>query len=139
LSPNTTATKMFLSMTGDGTNGAAPVWSALAATDIPNIPATKVHGGVFELPMWAGAALDDIPYTIIVNEEETTSYPVEGIINGALAQNDTTTITGTDTLITAMQKLRIRIDDLEDYIEEIFQANSSLIDPRAAASPEPEP
>ena len=136
LSPNTTTTKMFLSMTGDGTDGAAPVWSALAAADIPNISATKVRGGVFELPMWAGAELDNIPYTVIVNEEETTSYPVEGIINGVLAQNDTTAITGTDTLITAMQKLRIRIDDLEDYIEEIFTANPTLVDPRAAV-PEP--
>ena len=35
-----------------------------------------------------------------------------------------------------MQKLRIRIDDLEDYIEEIFTANPTLVDPRAAA-PEP--
>lgn len=30
LSPNTTTTKKFLSMTGDGTNGAAPVWETIS-------------------------------------------------------------------------------------------------------------
>lgn len=34
LSPNTSATKQFLSQTGTGTNGAAPVWSAVSKTDV---------------------------------------------------------------------------------------------------------
>lgn len=34
LSPNTTTTKNFLSMTGTGTNGAAPAWSAVSKTDV---------------------------------------------------------------------------------------------------------
>ena len=34
LSPNVTATKLFLSQTGTGTNGAAPVWSAVAKADV---------------------------------------------------------------------------------------------------------
>jgi hypothetical protein len=34
LSPNTTATKQFLSMTGTGTNGAAPAWSAVSKSDV---------------------------------------------------------------------------------------------------------
>ena len=37
LSPNTTATKKFLRMTGDGTNGAAPAWDTLVAGDIPTL------------------------------------------------------------------------------------------------------
>jgi hypothetical protein len=36
LGPNTTATKKFLTETGDGTNGAAPVWGVLVAGDIPS-------------------------------------------------------------------------------------------------------
>lgn len=36
LSPNTTATKNFLTQTGNGTNGAAPSWGTLAAGDIPS-------------------------------------------------------------------------------------------------------
>jgi hypothetical protein len=34
LSPNTTATKNFLSQTGTGTNGAAPAWSAISKSDV---------------------------------------------------------------------------------------------------------
>lgn len=34
LAPNTTATKRFLSQTGTGTNGAAPAWATLTATDV---------------------------------------------------------------------------------------------------------
>ncbi len=37
LSPNTTITKKFLRMTGDGTNGAAPAWDTIAAGDIPTL------------------------------------------------------------------------------------------------------
>ena len=36
LSPNTTATKNFLTQTGNGTNGASPAWGTLAAGDIPS-------------------------------------------------------------------------------------------------------
>ena len=36
LSPNTSATKKFLRQTGDGTNGAAPAWDTLVASDIPS-------------------------------------------------------------------------------------------------------
>ena len=34
LSPNTSTTKNFLSQTGNGTNGAAPSWSTVSATDV---------------------------------------------------------------------------------------------------------
>lgn len=34
LSPNTTTTRNFLRMTGDGTNGTAPVWDTVTATDV---------------------------------------------------------------------------------------------------------
>ena len=34
LGPNTTTTKLFLSQTGTGTNGAAPAWSAVAKADV---------------------------------------------------------------------------------------------------------
>lgn len=37
LSPNTTATKKFLRMTGDGTNGAAPAWDTLVSGDVPTL------------------------------------------------------------------------------------------------------
>lgn len=37
LAPNTTATKKFLRMTGDGTNGAAPAWDTIVAGDVPTL------------------------------------------------------------------------------------------------------
>lgn len=51
LSPNVTATKQFLSQTGTGTNGAAPVWSAVSKSDVGlgNVENTA-------LSTWAGSA-----------------------------------------------------------------------------------
>ena len=37
LAPNVTTTKKFLSMTGDGTNGAAPGWNTISAGDVPTL------------------------------------------------------------------------------------------------------
>jgi len=45
LAPNTSTTKKFLSMTGDGTNGGTPAWDALTASDIPNISMTIIDTG----------------------------------------------------------------------------------------------
>jgi len=38
---NTTTTKMFLSQTGDGTNSAAPQWSAITSSDTGSVPTTR--------------------------------------------------------------------------------------------------
>ena len=46
LGPNTTATQKFLSMTGTGTNGAAPVWNALVNGDIPAALTGKSYNGM---------------------------------------------------------------------------------------------
>src|SRR5205807_10441594 len=36
LAGNTTATKKFLTQTGDGANSAAPAWNTIVAADVPN-------------------------------------------------------------------------------------------------------
>ena len=36
VTPNTSTTKRFLRQTGDGTNGAAPAWDTLVASDVPS-------------------------------------------------------------------------------------------------------
>ncbi|HAE36356.1 TPA: hypothetical protein DCX66_00960, partial [Candidatus Nomurabacteria bacterium] len=46
LAPNTTTTKNFLGMTGTGTNGAVPVWGALANADIPTTLTGKTYNGL---------------------------------------------------------------------------------------------
>ena len=41
LAGNTTTTKMYLSQTGDGTISAAPVWSAITASDVGGVPTSR--------------------------------------------------------------------------------------------------
>ena len=89
-------------MIGDGTDGTAPVWAALAESDIPTLSASKIGSGVFEYAQWAGAALNAIPHTITTNGETTISYPAINTINSALGAGDTTAIVGTDTIITSI-------------------------------------
>lgn len=57
LAPNTTTTRKFLRQTGSGTNGSAPVWDTILASDVPTLnqnttgnaatatTATNVNGG----------------------------------------------------------------------------------------------
>lgn len=47
LAGNTTTTRQFLSQAGTGTVSAAPAWTALASTDIPNLDASKITTGTF--------------------------------------------------------------------------------------------
>ena len=51
-SGNITTTKMFLSQTGDGTNSAAPQWSAVTAADTGSVPTTRtltINATTFDL------------------------------------------------------------------------------------------
>jgi hypothetical protein len=45
LSPNTTTTKKFLRQTGSGTNGAAPAWDTVVASDIASGQIALAYGG----------------------------------------------------------------------------------------------
>ena len=45
LPANTTTTKKFLTMTGNGSAGAAPTWGTLVAGDIPSLAASKITSG----------------------------------------------------------------------------------------------
>ena len=44
LAPNTTTTKKFLTQTGDGTNGAIPLWGGIASGDLPGTIAANTSG-----------------------------------------------------------------------------------------------
>ncbi len=46
LSPNTTATKKFLTQTGTGTNGAAPGWNSILDGDLPSALTGKTYNGL---------------------------------------------------------------------------------------------
>jgi len=74
LSGNTTATKNFLTQTGNGSVSAAPAWSLLALTDVPpiNLGATT-NGGVLstsQLPVaQGGTGLATLPaHTVLLGE-----------------------------------------------------------------------
>jgi len=77
LSPNTTATKKFLTQTGNGTNGAAPSWGTISASDIPNATTSAV-GGVI-----VGTGLSVSSGTVSV----TTPLPAAAIFSGILTTN----------------------------------------------------
>jgi hypothetical protein len=77
LSPNTAATKKFLTQTGNGTNGAAPSWGTISASDIPNATTSAV-GGVI-----VGTGLSVSSGTVSV----TTPLPTAAIFSGILTTN----------------------------------------------------
>lgn len=100
LSPNTTTTKKYLSMTGDGTNGAAPVWDVLP---------TGVSGSGFsgQIAFWNGSTSiggdadlywdnlnkrlgigDTTPafaLSILRNENTTSGYEIQNTSTGGAA------------------------------------------------------
>ena len=77
LSPNTSATKRFLTQTGNGTNGAAPSWGTISTSDIPNATTSAV-GGVI-----VGTGLSVSSGTVSV----TTPLPTAAIFSGILTTN----------------------------------------------------
>ena len=66
LAPNTTANKRFLRMTGTGTNGAAPAWDSITATDVGLGNVTnESKATMFASPTFTGTAT--IPTILMVS------------------------------------------------------------------------
>jgi hypothetical protein len=88
LSPNTTASKLFLSQTGTGTNGAAPAWSAVSKSDVglANVENTA-------LSTWAGSANITTLGTVATGTWNATTI---GISKGGTGQ--TTAVAAFDAL-----------------------------------------
>jgi hypothetical protein len=123
LSPNTTATKNFLTMTGTGVNGAVPSWGTLAAADIPafNLGTTSITfnrasaaqslTGITSIDGYAagltGGAIGSIPYQSAANTTlfvtgNTTTTPqfLTSTGTGSAAQAPTLTgSTGTGNVV----------------------------------------
>jgi len=123
LSPNTTATKNFLTQTGNGTNGAAPSWGTLAAGDIPSFnlgttsitfnraSATQSLTGITSIDGYAagitGGTIGQIPYQSAANTTvflsgniTTTPNFVTSTGTGSAAQAPTlTNSTGTGSVV----------------------------------------
>ena len=125
LSPNVTATKKFLRMTGDGTNGTAPVWDTLVAGDIPahyigttsitfnRASASQSLTGITSIDGYAagiaGGTIGQIPYQSAANttvflsgNTATTPNFVTSTGTGSAAQAPTlTSSTGTGNVVLA--------------------------------------
>lgn len=84
LAPNTTSTKKFLSMTGTGNAGNAPVWDTLVAGDIPSLAASKITSGTFGVAR-GGTGLSTIAKGAIL-------YASAADTLAALAANGTSTV-----------------------------------------------
>lgn len=88
LSPNTTATKLFLSQTGTGTNGAAPAWGSVSKSDVglANVENTA-------LSTWAGSTNITTLGTVATGTWNATAI---GIAKGGTGQ--TTAVAAFDAL-----------------------------------------
>ena len=49
LAPNTSTTKKFLQQSGDNSNGAAPVWTTLSASDLPTVPISLLSASTYAI------------------------------------------------------------------------------------------
>jgi hypothetical protein len=112
LSPNVTTTRKFLRMTGDGTNGTAPAWDTVTATDLGSVSAATLTStassvGYLGTPINTQGAytlvIDDIGKTIYASgnltipANGTVAFPIGTIINVIASASMTIAIT-TDTL-----------------------------------------
>ena len=117
LGGNTTSSKQFLTQTGTGSVSAAPVWGAIAATDLPN-PSSSSLGGVQSIaavshnfltsistsgvPAQAQPAFTDISGTLAVsqggtNQSTLTAGSVPFITSGPTFSEDNTNFTWNNT------------------------------------------
>jgi hypothetical protein len=94
LAGNTTTTKKFLSQTGDGTNSAAPAWSALASADLPGGGSTTVNGQTCTLgsPCTVPASASTLTgYTGTSGDVVTATGTLAGVQDSGVALGSLTT------------------------------------------------
>ncbi len=93
LSPNTSTTKKFLRQTGDGTNGAAPAWDTVTATDVGLGNVTnESKATMFESPTFTGT-VSGVTATMVglgnvTNESKATMFEsptFTGTVSGVTA------------------------------------------------------
>jgi len=93
-SGNITTTKMFLSQTGDGTNSAAPQWSAITSSDIGAVPTSRqltINGTAYDLSAdrsWSVGTVTSVAVTM------PSAFAVSG---SPITSSGTIAITGAGT------------------------------------------
>lgn len=85
LAPNTTTTRKFVRMTGDGTNGTAPVWDTVTQTDVGLSNVTnESKSTMFDNPSFTGAVYLGLTQFEAVNPSATAAT---GIVNVDIKTN----------------------------------------------------
>ena len=85
LSPNTTSTRKFLRMTGDGTNGAAPAWDTVTATDLGlNNVTNESKATMFTSPTFTGTTTLQQTTEIIDTKTGATGTVTHDFSTGAI-------------------------------------------------------
>jgi hypothetical protein len=85
LSPNTTATRKFLRMTGDGTNGAAPAWDTITSTDLGlNNVTNESKATMFTSPTFTGTVTLQQTTEIIDTKTGATGTVVHDFSTGSI-------------------------------------------------------
>jgi len=105
LSPNTTATKKFLRQTGNGTNGAAPAWDTVTATDVGLGNVTnESKATMFASPTFtgtvAGVTATHVGLGNVTNESKATMFASPTFTGTVAAFSSAThTLTGSSNLV----------------------------------------
>ena len=96
LSPNTTTTIKVLTQTGDGTNGAAPVWNSLAALGIRSGRVTSFSGNPKKATVTFSSTLGTTDYSIGITGDvsRTWTYESKTATGFVINSNANTAISG---------------------------------------------
>ena len=98
LSPNTTTTRKFLRQTGSGTNGSAPVWDTILASDIPVLDTSKITTGTLPVSRGGtGVSTSTGTGSVVLSASPTFTGTVTApTFSGELTGNATTATTASD-------------------------------------------
>ncbi|MEI9944971.1 MAG: hypothetical protein WDN26_12240 [Chitinophagaceae bacterium] len=118
LAGNTTATKKFLSQTGTGTVSAAPVWSALASSDVglgnvPNVDATNatnITSGILSNARLTQASASTSGY-LSSTDWNTFNNKAGAITNGNLTESTSSVLTitgGTSSVLGSGTSIQVK-------------------------------
>ena len=127
LSPNTTTAKQFLTQTGNGTNGAAPVWASILNADIPSALTGKTYNGLTLTAATTGFTIagGTTSRTLTVGADASVSGTNTGDQTISLT-GDVSATGGTGTLTTTIGALKVTNGMLAGSIENSKLLNSSI-------------
>lgn len=120
--PNVTTTKMFLSSTGDGTSGNAPIWEQILPSTIGAVPTSRqltINGTAFDLTAdrtWSVGTITSLTGEATASGSGAVAVTLtnSAVIGKVLTGLNVTggTVIATDTILTAFGKLQNQVNGL---------------------------